>query len=402
MSKQQLDIKNKTTLAWQIKLFIICVLLPPELGFSLGSFRLSVYRIVLIVFFIPCLLKLFSGKTMLADKLMVFYGIWLVIVLSIHHGIDTGIESGGALMIESLGAYILARCYLTSSDSYRKFVNFMFVMLVLLSCITLVESLTGNNIIRPNVIHLDKRIGLTRAFGPFDHPILFGVFCSSLFSLLLYINKDVNKVGQLMKGRAMLCTFTTFLSVSSGALSAIIVQFLFTVWDHVTRKIAGRWKLLSFLFVLIYIFIDILSNRTPMRVILHRLTFSAHTAYNRLIIWEWGTKYNVAEHPLLGIGFAEWIRPSWMHSTSMDNFWLVNMVRYGLPSFFILAIVILYLLINVSKKRSPNNELQYMKKGYAFSLLGLIIAGCTVHFWNTSYVWFFFLLGAGAWMANTE
>ena len=396
---------NSANLAWQIKLFVLSMLVPTEMGFSVGSFRLSASRVILILFFVPCFFKLFNGqlgKVVLVDKLFVFYGGWIILAISVHHGLSVGLESGGILLIESLGAYLLGRCYLTGRDSYRAFVNFMFLVLVVLSFVTVLEALTGFNLIRPGVNHIGRRLGLLRAFGPFDHAILYGVFCGSLFSLVLYISSSAEKSGVLSKKKALWCVVATFASVSSGALVAIVIQIFLAIWDHCTRKIYGRWKMLGIALIFTYFLVDLISNRSPMRVFLHRLTFSAHTAYNRLTIWEWGTKYNVAEHPVLGIGFNEWVRPSWMHSTSMDNFWLVNMVRYGLPSFFFLAAGIVFVFYVIGKKKDFDDDLTYMKRGYFFSLIGVMVAGCTVHFWNSLYVWFFFLLSSGVWMTVVD
>ena len=47
-------------------------------------------------------------------------------------------------------------------------------------------------------------------------------------------------------------------------------------------------------------------------------TFSTTSAYNRIIIFEYGSA-EVMRNPIFGIGLGDWIRPVWM-SDSMDNF----------------------------------------------------------------------------------
>jgi hypothetical protein len=189
------------------------------------------------------------------------------------------------------------------------------------------------------------------------------------------------------------------MSVSSGPFAAVAVQYILAAWGRIARSIPGRWRILSFILVIMYIVIDLFSNRTPIKVILSYLTFSPATAYGRLLIWEWGIYHNVVYHPVFGIGFDDWVRLKWM-SPSMDNFWLVNMVQFGLPAFFFLAAGILQLLSKVGKQTFSSTTMQGIKKGWLFSLIGLIIAGCTVHFWNILYAWFFFLLGSGAWIVS--
>lgn len=393
------------TLNWQVKLFFLALLIPSDLSFNMGEFRLTVYRVLLLGSIVPCFLRVVRGRagcTLPTDWLLCGYSCWIVLALSLHMGIAGGLKSGGILVVESYGSYLLARAFIRNERDYAGFVKLLVLVVIGLSLITIPEALTGKNFLRPHVNHIGGRLGLIRAFGPFDHPILYGMFCASAVSLSLYVPiKNLLEQGAHV-GRALWVTGAAFMSVSSGALAACLVQLILALWNRMTRGMAKKWRLFSCLLVLAYITIDLISNRTPMRVILHRLTFSAETAYNRLIIWEWGTEHNVAEHPWFGIGFADWVRPSWMHSTSMDNFWLVNMVRYGLPSFLLMAAGGILLMLAVMRQANLSEPAKLMRTGWGFSMIGLIIGGCTVHFWNQSHVWFFFLLGSGAWMAAQD
>lgn len=392
-------------LPWQITLFLLALLIPTEASFNFGELRLTVYRLVLLLFFLPCFLKVFTGqcgRTLPTDWLLLGYSCWVIMALSIHNGLSSGLKSGGILVVESFGGYLFARSFISNELEFGRFVKFFILIIICLSFVTIPEAWTGINILRPDVGHIGGRLGLTRAFGPFDHPIVYGMFCASAVSLALHVT-GLNILGKgSQKLRAAWVIVAAFMSVSSGALASVFVQIILAVWNGLTKGMQSKWRLFSFLLVFVYCFIDLLSNRTPMKVILHRLTFSAETAYNRLIIWEWGTKHNVAEHPWIGIGFADWVRPSWMHSTSMDNFWLVNMVRYGFPSFLLLAGGVLALMYAVKQQANLTEPAKLMRTGWAFSMIGLIIAGCTVHFWNSLYVWFFFLLGSGAWLAAQD
>ena len=58
------------------------------------------------------------------------------------------------------------------------------------------EALTGIHILHdgisgalggPMAPYIDPRMGLERTFGPFDHPILYGVFSASAFSLAYFV-----------------------------------------------------------------------------------------------------------------------------------------------------------------------------------------------------------------------
>lgn len=392
-------------LNWQVKLFLFSLLIPTEFSFHVGEFRLTVYRILLLVAIAPCFFTVMrgrAGRTLPADWLLCGYSIWVVLALSLHMGWGDGLKSGGILVVESFGAYLLARACIRNERDYAGFIKLLVLVIIGLSLVAIPEALTGKNLLRPHVGHIGGRLGLTRAFGPFDHPILFGMFCASAVSLALYVPiKSLQEKGAHV-GRASWVTVATFMSVSSGALATCLMQMILALWYRVARGMAAKWRAFSFLLVLAYITIDLISNRPPIHVILHRMTFSAETAYNRLLIWEWGTKHNVVEYPWFGIGFAEWVRPSWMHSASMDNFWLVNMVRYGLPSFLLMAGGGILLMLAVKRQANLSEPAKLMRIGWGFSMVGLIIGGCTVHFWNQLHVWFFFLLGSGAWMAAQD
>lgn len=179
-----------SVLPWQVKVFVLSLLIPTELSFNMGEFRLTVYRILLLSFFLPCLFKVMggkSGRTLPTDWLLVGYSFWIVLALAIHLGFYGGLKSGGILVVESLGSYLLARSFIRSEKDYCNFAKLLIYVVIGLSLATIPEALIGKNIFRPHVGHIGGRLGLTRAFGPFDHPILYGMFCASAVSLALYI-----------------------------------------------------------------------------------------------------------------------------------------------------------------------------------------------------------------------
>ncbi|MBV5338799.1 MAG: hypothetical protein J0665_04460 [Deltaproteobacteria bacterium] len=389
-------------LPWQITLFLIALILPIEASFHIGPLRLTPYRVVLLFAIIPCYRRVFSGKAgqvIATDKLLIYFSLWMILALSINHGILVGLQSGGILMLESLGTYLLARTFIRTEEQFCSLVKLLILLIIGISFFTIPEAITGINLLRPHAGHISGRLGLTRAFGSFDHPILYGCFCASTISLAFFVSTKKHLTRSSHTIRSLWMTVTTFMSVSSGPIAAVTVQYILAAWEKITRSIPGRWGIFSFILVIMYIAIDLFSNRTPMKVILSYLTFSPTTAYGRLLIWEWGIYHNVVDHPLFGIGFDDWVRLSWM-SPSMDNFWLVNMVQFGLPAFIFLAAGILQLLSKVGKQTFSSMTMQSIKKGWLFSLIGLIIAGCTVHFWNSLYAWFFFLLGSGVWIIS--
>ena len=126
-------------------------------------------------------------------------------------------------------------------------------------------------------------------------------------------------------------------------------------------------------------------------------TFSAHNAYYRELIFEWGM-VNVWAHPIFGIGLNDWVRPSFMHHSSMDNFWLVMAVRYGIPGFLLLAIGYLIVIFRVMRRDFAGQErMILLRRAWVFTFLGLTFTLCTVHIWTNIYSFVFFMFGAGVW-----
>ena len=118
---------------------------------------------------------------------------------------------------------------------------------------------------------------------------------------------------------------SAFLSLSAGPFVGLACQAVIIGWDRITKGINLRWTAIAAIFSLMWFAVSLASNRSPVKVFISYLTFSPQSAYNRILIWDYGTA-EVGRHPLFGIGFGDWIRPVWM-SDSMDNFWLVTAVR---------------------------------------------------------------------------
>ena len=137
------------------------------------------------------------------------------------------------------------------------------------------------------------------------------------------------------------------------------------------------------------------------RYFLSYATLSEETAYGRIHIFEWGMN-NVWKHPFIGIGMNEWERP-WWKSASMDNFWLLATVRYGIPGFLLLAVA--YLLpVWAAMRRDfyAGGPIWQFRRAWVFMQVGMILTLCTVDVWATALSFVFFLLGAGVWLVSFQ
>ncbi|MFA9478208.1 O-antigen ligase family protein [Phycisphaerales bacterium AB-hyl4] len=389
---------------WPVLLLFLALLLPAETGYHIGDLWITWYRVLLLGMFIPCAVMLASGragKWTLADGLVIVWVSWAAITFAYHHGPEIAAQSGGIYVVEGVGAYLIARCFIRDLAAFRAMVALLTAVVIAMLVVTVPEAVTGRNFIREVLAgytpSIGERWGMKRSYGMFQHPILLGVFCCSAVGLSYFVLTHDDKLRTPRVARTVLVTLSTFASFSAGPLSAVVVQFGIIGWDRFTTTLRNRWWYLLALFAFFYVVIDVLSNRSPLLVFIDYASFTLHSAYNRVIIWEWGTA-SVMNHPMFGIGFNEWVRPSWMHSTSMDNFWLLVAVRHGLPAIIALLGAVAYTIWRLTRLEGIDPMHHRARLGWITTMLGLFVVGLSVHFWDHVFVLFAFLLGSIMWM----
>lgn len=379
--------------------FVIGLVLPIEASVFVGPMRLSPYRIVLLVALLPCLFRFLSGgagKLIVTDVLIILHALWAMAALMATHGLGRVWEPAGIYVIEILVPYFLARSYISSAADFEAFARFALVIIIMLVPVAAYESFTGNFLRNPPSFP-EGRLGLQRAWGPFEHPILLGVFCASMLGITFFaLRGRISDFGRLVRCGAI--GAATFFSLSAGPLTTFVVQVGLIAWNRLMRRVRHRWYLLAGCYAAAWAIVDLLSNRTPVHVFITYFTFNVHNAYNRILIWEYGTA-EIARHPFFGIGLSDWARPEWM-SNSMDNFWLVEAVRYGLPALILLASAIILLCVRIGRRRGLDPRAANCRTGWMVTIVGLILAGATVHYWNAIFCLFFFLLGSGVWLLH--
>lgn len=395
-------------------IYLIAVMAP--VFFSLGALAMTPLRAVLLVMVPLLLVRLFSGgmgRVIPTDILLLLHLMWGAVALAVNNP-DQVVQQIGSVGMEFIGGYLIARAYIRTRADFIALCRALGLLITLMVPFAIYETMTGNPIIISTLNKLpglrglwnvaaERRLGLERVQGVFTNPIHFGLFCSSAFALTLVALKGIVPTGRrLATGAAVaLCVF---LSLSSGALLPIIMQSFFMIWAASFRKFGWNrpWTVLVILCVIAYVVIDMLSNRTPLEVFFSYATFSSHNAYWRGIIFEWGMK-SVWAHPVFGIGLNDWVRPWFMFSGSMDNFWLVMGVRYGLPGFLLLALGYILVIWSVARRNFVADPLLIqLRQAWMFTLIGLTFTLCTVHIWTSVYSFVFFIFGAGVWLFWVE
>ena len=373
--------------------------------FYIGPARLSPYRLVLVVTFVPCMIAWLSGnlgRIRLPDILMLLAAAWGAVVLVYIHGAE-GLQSAGIFVIETFGPFLFARRYIRDFFTFQRMVKSLALVIILLLPFAVYENVAGSPIlielfgkILPvyPIIGSELRLGLRRAQATFEYSILFGVVCSSAFALSFYVNDaPKRRSGLLSSGLVGMAVLS---SLSSGPLLSLVVQVLLIIWDKVMARVTRRWGILAAILITAYIAVDLTSNRTPFDVFISYLTFNADTSYMRVHIWNYGMQ-SVMQHPIFGTGLNEWEHPPWMGG-SIDNFWLDITVQYGVPGFLFVAGGFLSVCIGLGRLRNLSFEATQCRTGLIITMCGVAFAICTVRVWDAPYVLIIFLLGSGMWM----
>jgi hypothetical protein len=393
---------TQATSALMIVLFIIALL--PPVYFSIGGTILSLSRIFLLFAILPLLIRLIAaqaGRLMFTDYLMMLYCAWIAITYTYHYGLNR-IALSGITIIEQMGAYLVGRVLIRNVTDYMIFIRTFFIALLVLFPFAIFELFTGRNIwaalfdpifsVHQKPGSAYGRMGLERVLSGFEHPILYGLFCSLGVANFFYVYQT-----KLYKAFAMLvfAAGMTFMSLSSAPLMAVGSQVLMITWDKVTK---GRWILLVVLVIAAYVTIDVLSNRTPVTILISTLTFNPLSAWVRVAIWDYGSAAVLA-NPIMGIGLEDWPRAAWVTS-SVDNFWLLISMRHGLPAIVLLLGALAFHLAAILRAKNLSPTLVRYRTGYVLALLCLYFTLCTVHIWGGMSSFVFFYIGAGLWFVD--
>lgn len=393
-----------------IALPIFMIVLVTPLKFHLGSLLLTPERIFLVIMFFPLAwlwLKGEGGRAPVLTSLMLAFSIWNGLSLLIIHG-SSHIQFAAITFLETFGAYLVGRTLVRTPEDFDRMVRILTLIMLIFVPAALLESLTGIrvfSIIAGKIAEThawvyasgyEKRLGMFRAQMVFEHPILFGFFASSTFGLLYF---STRRSGAGISGyrKSWLSLAATFLSLSSGAWLSIMAQIMMVTWNTIFKSVRNHWKVLLGLVILAYVTVDMISNRTPFEVFIEYATFSAHNGYWRILIFTYGMQ-NVWAHPLFGLGLNDWVRPHWMGTSSVDNFWLLITMRYGIPAFLLLALFYLGNILRMTRLDFVDPKMANRRTGMVVTLIGSAVTLATVHIWGSVYIFFMFLLGACVWM----
>ncbi|MEL0438372.1 O-antigen ligase family protein [Phycobacter sp. K97] len=391
---------------------VILAILTPVL-FNLGSLLMTTSRLVFI-FLVPYLcINLLRGKygpIKAADVFVALFIFWIGISIAKNNP-SSLVTFVGMNALAFLGGYLTARACIRNEKDFIDVYKFLAWVIVLLLPLAVYEAITSNFVIPaliekiPGVfsrteVDYPRRLGLDRAQVVFDHPIHWGTFASIGFSASLVAFRSIWGRGKrLLFG--FLIGVACFVSVSSGPFLALLFQLALIIYWLMFRKFRGLWVFLICGFVFLYILAELLSDRPAFYAIASRMAFNSSTANVRMVLLEYGIA-QIGRTPLMGVGYNYWGLPQWM-SGSMDNYWLLNAVVYGLPALFFLVAVFATLMGEAARRKfDPDSPVADVRRAWMIAMFGLILTLATVAVWAEMTSIVFFIIGSGAFLGSVD
>lgn len=227
----------------------------------------------------------------------------------------------------------------------------------------------------------------------FSYPINFGYFCSfAVGAFFIAFARDIPAFARVLI--CLLVTIACVMSVSSGPLLSILFQGAVIFYWLVSRSMKKPWINLFRVAGVIYVVLELASNRPAIYAIAERMAFSPGTAFMRRLIFEYGME-QFWRTSILGIGYRRIPTMPWWMKDSVDNHWLVVAIAYGFPAFIAFACVFFLIFRQVGKNYSDSDP-DWVRANFAVAVMltGLVLVLATVAVWLETLSMTFMLLGA--------
>jgi hypothetical protein len=243
----------------------------------------------------------------------------------------------------------------------------------------------GTSVVDAALVQDTFRGNMIRAISTFDHPILFGTFCTLTAAILFYTEQTVLRrifwVG--------LSSLGCLLAQSSAAAMALFIVLATYGFDCAMRRFQWRWSFLGAVGMILFLLIFAISSN-PLSWIISHFTFDPQTGFYRILIWD-AAMAQISQAPIAGAGFVLFGN---MLDRTVDSVWLVVGLRYGIPMIVLLILfnVSSFLPTDRSSIRRPR-DLDPLRTPFTLILLTFMFTGLTVHFWN--FMWIFWGLCIG-------
>lgn len=401
--------------AYALAVYITALLwYPSYLVVSIGTIDISVGRIVVAVLLFRCLcdsriLSKFSWSqldTWVTLSMVVYVGVFCV-----TRPLLPAIENRGGFLMDTWLAYIVARFIITDRATLISIIKCISVALVPLAILGLVESVTGWQPFLPLRRFcpwyggigeiLEKRWSLTRAAGPFNHPILFGGSFAMFLPLIYFLRHQKNHwlvLAYVLSGVTLIGALS---SMSSGPWVMVIVAIFCLAMERYKHLV----KPLLIFFVSSCIFIGVASNRPFYHVIASYGNPLGGAGWHRAKLIDCAIDH-FDEWYLVGYGGKD---PGWgeslgMSATDVTNEFILKGVRYGILGIVVLCVVLTTAFRSVLRtyKRTQDPQAISLCWSAGSILFSVVVAWMSVSFFGQLVSLFYCILGMVGSLCNSN
>lgn len=396
-------VAKKERAPWPVVVMLICIIMVPiEFSVRAAGLFLTTSKLCMIIMTFVVLPRLSSLKMQSYDWLIVAHAFWTATALIIVYGAGSGLQSSGFYLLEFLVVYLVARVYLRTPGQIKATVNVLFMMVAVSAAFAIPEGLTGRPIVHEFArkitgnyypLNHETRMGIFRAKSFFEHEILYGVFSASTLALVWFASTPAQRAW-----RAPLIGIATFFSASSAPLMVFVLQIWLLLVERFTRSVRNRVVVVCCIAGALVVLIESVTGRGVIGIIT-MIALNPATAYNRRQIWEFGID-DVLRYPFFGFQPGFYSRPNYL-GASVDNYWLLIMMRSGIPPLIFLFLAILLIWLAAARLGERNAVVAQIRKGWGIAMIALILTGATVAFFGKLQPLFSFFVGLGAALANS-
>lgn len=397
---------------FMILLVLLSIMMP--ITFQLGSYTLSISRIILTAVSPFLMVRLFTGaygRVNAVDICMLLFMFWRTLATYVTSA-SVAFEYSASNFAIIFGAYLVARASVRSLENFQYMSKILYWFVLFSLPFAIYETRTSYMVIPrfldgvPGMstaidVNYLPRHGLNRVQFVFTHPIHYGLFCSTAFALMFVGMKD--RIGSTFRWvGSSIVVFCCFLSVSSGPFLAVLMQVALAAYARLARNIQKKWNALLWAFGALYVVLEVFSDRPALFVISSKLAFNASTAYDRKLLMDYGMA-QVWRTPVFGVGFLmKWERAPWM-TGSLDNYWLASALTFGIPAFLFLLGTYLFGMFLVGRRPfKPDSPLDRARSAWQFVMFSIMATLGTVYVWGEIASLVFFIIGSGMFFLSAQ
>ena len=388
-----------------LTLIVIGLFIPEELSFYLFGLRLTVIRLTFLLL-TPVLLARWTQKVsagryrfVMSDFFVVLTGFWLIYAPANTEGAIPALNHAGPEVLEFCIGYMTTRILLSERGHALSFVDVLCRAIAIVALVGILDPLTNHRFAHDLAAQLgmpmhsieswedSHRLGLLRATGPIEHPILYGFTCA--IGLLLAVSIPI-------RGRrfaVLSCSLGTILAFSSAPIQIMLMGLGLLAYNRMLSTLSLRWTALIIAGAVGIMAAFVISN-SPVGFIVTHLTFSPESGYYREWTWHMVGLY-VSQSPWFGLGYG--VMPEEINH-SIDSLWLVLAIRSGYPGAVLVALSLFGAAAVLTGGRKFGLTPVESKLATTLGILLFLTAylSFTVHLWGTSWILTGLLIGTKA------